>query len=75
LLQAFSRPFTFMGRQIVEDHHVALAQSRCQLRLNVDVKRRASDRAINDLRRTQFMAAQARDEGVGLPMTEGSACP
>jgi hypothetical protein len=71
-LQAFSRPVTLMDCQIVDDHHVAFAQGRRQLRLDMDVKRRAGDRTVDDPRRAQLRATQPGDEGVRLPMSEGA---
>jgi hypothetical protein len=63
-----------VDRQIVEDDHVAFAQGRRQLRLDRDVKRRAGDRAIDNPGRAQLWTARPGDEGVRLPMAEGSAC-
>jgi len=37
-LQAFSRPFTLVDGQVVEDHHVAFSERRRQLRLDIDIK-------------------------------------
>jgi hypothetical protein len=64
-LQAFRRPFTLMDREVVEDHHVAFAQRRSELRLNGGVKGRTGDWTIDDPRRAQLMAAQPGHHGHG----------
>jgi hypothetical protein len=73
LLQTFRRSHTLVDREVVEDDHITFRQCGRQLRLDVDVKRQAGNRAIDDPWRAQFVATQPGEEGVGLPMPEGSA--
>ena len=74
LLEAICCLFTLMNREIVENDHITLRQRRGELRLDVGVERRPGDRAIDDPGGAQLMTAQRGQEGVRLPVAEGSAC-
>ncbi len=72
-IQALGGLFTFVSREVVEDHHIPLVQRRRELRLDVRLKRLTSDRAIDDPWRTQLMAAQPGQKSMRLPVAEGRA--
>jgi hypothetical protein len=56
--------------EVVEDHHVALAQGGSELGLDIGVEGLAVDRMIDHPRRGQAIAAQASNEGLGGPVSE-----
>ena len=63
----------YLGRlagQVVEDHHVARLQGRCQLGLDVGVEDLAVHGLIDHPRRDEAIAAQAGDEGLRRPVSE-----
>ena len=56
--------------EIVENDHVAWLQRRGELSLNVGLEDHAVHRLVDDPRRCQAIASQARDEGLCPPMSE-----
>jgi hypothetical protein len=56
--------------QVVEDHHVARLQARCQLGLDVDVEGLSVHGVIDHPRRDQAIASQSGDEGLRGPVSE-----
>ena len=68
-----------MGRQIVQDDDVARLESRSQLSLDVSFKNAPVHRRVNDEGGGQGVEAQAGDEGLRLPVSDGtfesSLCP
>jgi len=61
---------TLVAGQVVEDHHVARLQGRCQLGLDVGVEDLAVHGLIDHPRRDEAIAAQAGDEGLRRPVSE-----
>ena len=60
----------FVGRQIVADDDVAWLEGRGQLRLDIGFEDAPIHRRVDHERRGERVAAQAGDEGLGLPMSE-----
>ena len=58
-----------MGRQVVHDDGIALRQGRDEHLLDVDQERFTIHRAIEQKRRAETGAAQARSEGGCLPVS------
>ena len=60
-----------MDVEVVEDDDVAGPQGGRELGGDVDLECRAIHGALDDPGGDEFIAAQARDEGLGLPLAEG----
>lgn len=68
--QRLLRPRAFVHVEIIQDHDIAFAKGRRELGFNISVEGVAIHRAINDPRRSEFMAAQTGDEGLGMPFAK-----
>jgi len=66
----FGRAGALVARQVVEDDHVALAQCRHQLGLDINVEHLAIHRSVDHPGRVQPVMAQGTDERLGAPMPE-----
>lgn len=64
-------PWALVGGEVVEDDDIALIEGRSELGLDIGFEDLAVHRAIDDEGRGEAVAAQAGDEGLGIPMTEG----
>ena len=58
--------------QVIQDHHVALLQGRCELGFHIDVECRTVHRAVDDPGCGQPVMAQGSDKGLRAPMTKRS---
>jgi hypothetical protein len=58
----------FVAAQIVHDDDVARPQHRNKLLMHIGAEARAIDRAVEDTRRGQSVAAQCAEESHGAPM-------
>ena len=68
-----------VGGEVVEDHDVALVQGRRKLGFDIEVEEFTVHRPADHPGRVEPVMAQGGDEGLGLPVTEGSVihepCP
>ena len=69
-LQALRRLWTLVDGEVVEDDHVAALEGGSELGLDVAVEGVAIDGAVDDPGCVEAEAAQAGDEGLGLPAAE-----
>ena len=60
-----------MAGQVVQDDHIAFAQGRRELGLDVGIERRAVHGTVDDPGRVQPVVAQRRDKRLRAPVAEG----
>lgn len=61
----------FVGRQVVEDDHIAGLQGRGQLGLDIKLEQLSIHRTLDHPWRIQTVVAQGGDKGLGVPVAEG----
>lgn len=71
--KSFCRPRALVDIEIVEDDHIARYQARRQLGADLGIEGRAVHSPVDDPRGDEAIAAQARDEGLRVPLAEGAS--